>query len=75
MGGLVRFPSPPSRTARRLRVFCRQAIAQYRRTADGVPDVVIGRDQITDARRARLAQLQTRVRHVHPFGIDGEGRG
>lgn len=73
MGEVLRLPGRPSRTAQRLRVRCRQAIAQHRLTVGGVPDVAIGCDQITDARRARLVQLQTRVRRVHPFGIDVEG--
>ncbi len=36
-------------------------------------DVVIGRDQMTLARRLRLARLQSRSRVVRPFGIDVEG--
>lgn len=55
---------------------CRRAIALHRLTTRGfqcVQDVVIGQDQQTAARRARLAQLQTRVLKVHPFGIDVAG--
>lgn len=33
-------------------------------------DVTIGRDQMTLARRLRLARLQSRVSRVQPFGID-----
>lgn len=36
-------------------------------------DVVIGRDQMTLARRLRLARLQSRVVRVRPFGIDVDG--
>lgn len=36
-------------------------------------DVVIGRDQVTLARRLRLARLQSRVVRVRPFGIDVAG--
>lgn len=36
-------------------------------------DVAIGRDQMTLARRLRLARLQSRVTRVRPFGIDVDG--
>jgi hypothetical protein len=77
-GALVRFPAPAPRGPT-LRVVCRRAIALYRaRSADVCTpwrrlDVVVGRDQHTVARRARLAQLQARVAIVHPFGIDVAG--
>lgn len=36
-------------------------------------DVVIGRDQVTRARRLRLARLQRRMLRVQPFGIGVDG--
>lgn len=36
-------------------------------------DVTVGQDQMTLARRLRLARLQSRVARVRPFGIDVDG--
>jgi len=36
-------------------------------------DVVIGQDQMTLARRLRLARLQSRRTGVQPFGVDVAG--
>jgi hypothetical protein len=73
MGAVFMFPAPTQHDA--CCPLCRRAVAVHRVTGRGfqcVQDVVVGRDQMTAARRARLAQLHTRVLKVHPFGIDVE---
>lgn len=74
MGALFVFPAPT--TVDVCCPQCERPIAQHRLTARGyqcVQDIVVNRDQATEARRARLARLQSRVSRVRPFGIDVEG--
>ena len=70
------FPAPTVREA--CCPLCHRALALHQVHGRGVrcvQDVVVGRDQLTAARRARLAQLQLRALKVHPWAVDAEGVG
>jgi ribosomal protein L37AE/L43A len=67
------FPSPTQRDA--CCPLCHRALAVHR-VGHGVvrcdQDIVVGRDQQIQTRRARLAHLQRRVLKVRPWAVDSQ---
>jgi len=63
------FPSHPQSSC----PLCLRTLASHEVQGRGfrcTRDVVVGRDQQTDLRRARLADVQARVLKVRPWAID-----